>query len=480
MSPNYHRRKVAKTVVIFITTISVALIHPISGAESKSSGNNKVWKALDKKLDAVMDMKDSAVQAKVDSERLKEVSTPVFELQKKTKHFVESIKQQNERILKNLVGGKDQLDVVKKVEAAYKKRKEAKSKPKTKPIATPKPEKSAKKSTQKKQIHEPVKVQKHAQRVKSVEKSHSSTSYTSSSFSRVNNRKPKVEKIKINDVVIHEKMRVPGKPLRNILINKLVVLNSENDDPDKRTVFIEKAIIDPSVYRDKTIDRLKMVLFGRKGKKFNSELDRLTAELKNLHFDEAQKTQKKPKSEKSKIPKKENFKTELTKIKQLLSSARIPTLLPRDFRASGIAKEMKHFDSEMKKEMNSVDNLAVKEPILGTLMTKIRSALANLKKAKKGLKKVKSGSKSKSKIAKQIGMMEKVIKELKGGVEAGKDLEKKVKEKVAGHRKRVGRLLKKHRERVVEVTKVDNEVIGKLEKDIKAGKGSKKKGKLVD
>jgi len=57
--------------------------------------------------------------------------------------------------------------------------------------------------------------------------------------------------VTIHDVVINEHTKVPGKPLRKFLILELVVLNTSDDDPSDSEIFVEKAVIDPSIYRTK-------------------------------------------------------------------------------------------------------------------------------------------------------------------------------------------------------------------------------------
>ena len=78
-----------------------------------------------------------------------------------------------------------------------------------------------------------------------------------------------VEKIEIPDVVIHEKLPKPGKKLRKILIQNLVVLNTDDDDPSDSSIFVEKAVIDPSLFRTKEMDKMKIDLFKNQGSIFN-------------------------------------------------------------------------------------------------------------------------------------------------------------------------------------------------------------------
>jgi hypothetical protein len=70
-----------------------------------------------------------------------------------------------------------------------------------------------------------------------------------------------VEKIIIHDVVINETKPRPGKAPRKILVQKLVILNTEDDDPTDNSIFVEKAVIDPSLYRTKTNEKLKVDIF---------------------------------------------------------------------------------------------------------------------------------------------------------------------------------------------------------------------------
>lgn len=83
-------------------------------------------------------------------------------------------------------------------------------------------------------------------------------------------------------MVINEKIQKPGKPLRKILIQKLIVLNTDDDDPSDNSIFVEKAVIDPSIYRTQSVEKLKVSLFRKQGVVFNKQLNELDKQLNSL------------------------------------------------------------------------------------------------------------------------------------------------------------------------------------------------------
>lgn len=115
------------------------------------------------------------------------------------------------------------------------------------------------------------------------------------------------------------------------MINKLIILNSENDDPDKKTVFIEKAVIDPSVYRDKTIDNF----FNMKVKGFNSQIDALTKQLNSIKFSDKNKD-KNTKKEHDKVRK------QILGIKKALRNIKFPKI-DKKYRLKAEKNEIKTF-----------------------------------------------------------------------------------------------------------------------------------------
>jgi hypothetical protein len=78
------------------------------------------------------------------------------------------------------------------------------------------------------------------------------------------------DRITMHDIKIKEKHPVAfGKPKRTIQIRTLVVLNTD-EDKDESTIFIKKAVIDPSISRDSVIYKMSNHLFEDTAKKFES------------------------------------------------------------------------------------------------------------------------------------------------------------------------------------------------------------------
>lgn len=78
------------------------------------------------------------------------------------------------------------------------------------------------------------------------------------------------DRVTFHNVNVQEKSPVAfGKPKRTINIRTLVVLNTD-EDKEERTIFIRKAVIDPSLSRDSLSFKISSHLFEETAKKFES------------------------------------------------------------------------------------------------------------------------------------------------------------------------------------------------------------------
>ena len=77
-----------------------------------------------------------------------------------------------------------------------------------------------------------------------------------------------------------------GKSRRTINIRTLVILNTD-EDKEERTIFIKKAVIDPSISRDSLRFKISSHLFEETAKKFESQIDQIhesLAKIQMFHF----------------------------------------------------------------------------------------------------------------------------------------------------------------------------------------------------
>lgn len=368
-------KRKSKGVHIAISILIV--LNSVIGIRQKS------WKKLNKGLDAINHMGESYLMKKAKKERIKEVSAPVFKIQNKLKSWLKGVKTDNKDMIKRIKAGKPAL-----------------------------------------KAKEPIKFIGNAMKAKPL------------NLLGDSHKKNKVEKIIIPRVVINERKQKPGKPLRKILINKLIVLNSDNDDPDGKTIFIEKAVIDPSVYRDKTIDNF----FKMKFSGFKNQIEDITKKLSKIKFSDDKKDEN---------TKKEHMKArkQLQSIKTALKNIKFPKI-DKKFRLRAEENEIKKFEQKLENEINTVENINKDK--------KVEEELEEFSKVLALVKKEAQKTKEKSK----LNLIEEGVKKLLLK-------EKGLRERLLKHKIRMEELLKKHRKFVVQGEKAHSEALKKLEAEVR-------------
>lgn len=262
-----------------------------------------------------------------------------------------------------------------------------------------------------------------------------------------------IERIIIPDVVIHEKRPKPGHPLRSILIQKLVVLNTEDDDPSDHSIFVEKAVIDPSLYRTKTMDTLKVKLFRNQGKVFNSQLDELTQEINHLKLN----GMKHRKTKKSK-----NFlNKKIQHIQSLLNQIKVP-VVPSEFKTSSIKKDMTGFEEHLEAEIKKIEGLAHPHSV--------KELIRKQKKVNKlGKYFTKYFSKHKAPAAqRKFKLMLKIIQSMGKELHEAKSHNKQLVKKMKAHQVSLNAMLKIHKAIVISASEAHGKVIRKLTKELKS------------
>lgn len=368
--------KTNKSQIPKILTISLLILN-------STSLKMKLWKGIDLEagLEQIEDLDEKVLLKKATDQRVKELVTPVINLQDKVKDFVKKVKLDNKEIIERIKEGK-----------------------------------------------KPIK----AEKLKKVDKKMKLKSLKN----EVNKNKKVVEKIIIPRVVINEKKKLPGKPLRKILINKLIVLNSDNDDPDKNTVFIEKAVIDPSVYRDKTIENF----LKKREKGFNDQINAITEQLNKIKLSNGKSSEEERKKEHK------NVKHQISRIKTALKNIQFP-VIPKKYRLKAEEDEVKKFEKNLENEIEIINSINKDEEVQGKL-----SDFQEI------LKKVKKTEENKGDLEKiSEGITKLLLKE------------EEFKERILKHKKRMEEMLKKHRLFVVKGDEEHSKALKMLESEVKGG-----------
>lgn len=201
------------------------------------------------------------------------------------------------------------------------------------------------------------------------------------------------DRITMHDVKVREKFpRGYNQPLRTIWIRTLVVLNTD-EDKEESTIFIKKAVIDPSISRDSVKFKMSRHLFKDTAQKFESQIDAITDSLTKIKMFKFPKPPK-PKPPKPKIPIKKfpnitqpqfpflknhtgpltpaeiaakyNFTAYNTELSHLfgmlkgLKNANVPKARPLQH----MKKEMLQFDQAVDSQLTSIRNISDKKAIV--------------------------------------------------------------------------------------------------------------------
>jgi len=150
-----------------------------------------------------------------------------------------------------------------------------------------------------------------------------------------------VEEIVYHNILINKySAEGTNKVVKKLLIQKLHVLNTPDDDPDQNTVFVRKVVLTPELSRDQTIKKLKKALYRKTAKEFNSQLDEITKMLNSLV-----------------IPGEEPSK----KVKVISSRIQDLKIVHQNYTIAAIKKEAEDFKKQLRSMISNTNSISMIE-----------------------------------------------------------------------------------------------------------------------
>ena len=398
--------------------------------------NKAYWSNIDKQLDQIDHMSDKSLIDRYNKAKTEEIIKPVIKLQDQTKQILKDIRDDNSSITKLIKQGKK----VNYRELKHKPEKLSKLIQMENDVLSNNKNSEIKLSVN--LAEDTSKKEKEIKELKSFIPDPKDPKYSN------------VEKITIHDVVINETKPRPGEAPRKILVQKLVILNTEDDDPTDNSIFVEKAVIDPSLYRTKTNEKLKVDIFKNQGKFFNSQIDEVAKQLGGIKFDE--------KSMETQVQK-EQLKGKIAHIKELLDKMTVP-VVPQIFKTSNVKKDMVQFQSQLEGEIQKMVNVSHPRNI-DTLVQK-QSEIEKMVKIVQNKVKGETETSKKANLELLKNLM-KEVKELGVEIKKTKDDAQNVEKSMKEHNVVLEDMLKLHQAIVVGASEAHSKVIRKLAKELK-------------